>query len=68
MVGLLSLRGPPWRESFLRFLQYVLKPGPLPRFLMTMEGREERAHGPVHTVPGGISQAVGNAFPIFWEK
>ena len=35
---------------------------------MTMESKEERAPGPVHTVPGGISQAVGSAFPIFWEK
>jgi len=22
----------------------------------------------VNTVPGGISQALGDAFPIFWEK
>ncbi len=34
---------------------------------MTLEGQQERTHCPAHTVPVGISQAVGGAFLIFWE-
>ena len=65
MAGLLLLQRLPSRAAPAVSMYW---PDTLPRLLLTMEDQEERAHCSAHTVPGGISQVVGNAFPIFWES